>query len=233
MTTGDPSRTTPRAVIFDFDYTMADSSVGIIDCIQTAQTGMGLAPSGVEEIRRTIGLSVPEILVTLNGPEQRNRVDEFRQRFQARADQVMADNTVVYDAVPEMLRSLAQRGVRSAIASTKFRYRIEEILARDGLRELVHTIIGAEDVAEHKPDPACLLAALGQLELRAGEVLYVGDSLPDAEAAQRAAIDFVAVLSGTTAAMEFAPFAPIAVLDDVSVLTGWLTSVVEQESRQA
>ena len=233
MTTGGPVRTTLAAVIFDFDYTLADSSVGIIDCIQTAQTEMGLPPSRAEQIRRTIGLSVPEILVTLNGQDQRGRVDEFRQRFQARADQVMADNTVVYDAVPEMLRSLAQRGVRCAIASTKFRYRIEAILAREGLRELVHTVIGAEDVAEHKPDPACLLAALGQLGLCAGEALYVGDSLPDAGAAQRAAIDFVAVLSGTTTATEFVPFAPVAVLDAVSALTGWLTTAIDQGIQQA
>ena len=51
--------TTPRTVIFDFDYTLADSSVGIIDCIQTAQLGMELPRSSEDAIRRTIGLSVP------------------------------------------------------------------------------------------------------------------------------------------------------------------------------
>ena len=212
-----------EAVLFDFDYTLADSSAGIIDCIETAQAGMELPISGPEAIRHTIGLAVPEILVTLNGEDCRHRADEFGRRFRARADEVMAHNTVIYEAVPNVLRALVADGVRNAIASTKFRYRIESILAREGLQIFVHTVIGAEDVVQHKPDPECLLAALRQLDVSADEALYVGDSLPDAEAASRAAIDFVAVLTGTTTARQFAAFEPVAVLDDVSALPGWLT----------
>lgn len=215
--------TTPRTVIFDFDYTLADSSVGIIDCIQTAQLGMELPRSSEDAIRRTIGLSVPEILSTLNGSEQSHRVDEFRKRFQSRADEVMADNTFVYEGVPGVFQNLADRGVRNAIASTKFRYRIEGILQREGLAPLVHTVVGAEDVAEHKPDPACLQLALTQTKADATQALYVGDSLADAEAAQRAAIDFVAVLTGTTTATDFAAFASVAILEDVAALPEWMT----------
>jgi phosphoglycolate phosphatase len=215
--------TTPRTVIFDFDYTLADSSVGIIDCIQTAQLGMELPGSSEDAIRRTIGLSVPEILSTLNGSEQSHRVDEFRKRFQSRADEVMADNTFVYEGVPGVFQNLADRGIRNAIASTKFRYRIEGILQREGLAPLVHTVVGAEDVAEHKPDPACLQLALTQTKADATQALYVGDSLADAEAAQRAAIDFVAVLTGTTTATDFAAFASVAILEDVAALPEWMT----------
>lgn len=219
-----------EAVIFDFDYTLADSSAGIIDCIQTSQALMGLAVSPVEPILRTIGLSVPEILVTLNGESQRHRAEEFRQYFQKRADEVMADNTHVYPSVPHVLRGLTASGARCAIASTKFRYRIEQILARDGLRDLVHTVIGAEDVSEHKPDPACLLKALEQLQTTADRAVYVGDSLADAGAAQRADVGFIAVLTGTTTTDEFSPFQPVAVLPDVAALPGWLND--SQQRRQ-
>lgn len=213
---------TIKAVIFDFDYTLADSSAGIIDCIQTSQGLMALPVSSAEAIVRTIGLSVPEILVTLNGQDQRHRVHEFRKHFQARADEVMADNTHVYATVPDMLQSLASDGVLSAIASTKFRYRIEAILERDGLRDLVHTVVGAEDVAAHKPDLACLFRTLEQLHVAADKAIYVGDSLPDAGAAQAAGIRFVGVLTGTTTAADFSPFEPVAVLPDVAALSGWL-----------
>lgn len=211
-----------QAVIFDFDYTLADSSAGIIDCIQTAQRTMGLPISDEEPIRRTIGLSVPDILATLNGEDQRARSGEFARLFQARADQVMADNTVIYDSVPDVLRELTAGGRRCAIASTKFRYRIEQILARDGLADLVHTVVGAEDVSQHKPDPACLHASLARLGLSPDEALYVGDSLPDAGAAQRAPMTFAAVLTGTTTSDEFAPYEPAVVLADVSHLPDWI-----------
>lgn len=213
-----------QAVIFDFDYTLADSSAGIVDCIRTSQAQMGMPPSAPEEIYPTIGLSVPDILATLNGEDQRPRAEEFARRFQARADEVMADNTAFYDGVPGVLEEIAGRGLRSAIASTKFRYRIEEILRRDDLADLVAVVIGAEDVSAHKPDPACLQAVLGQLDVPPGDAVYVGDSLPDAGAAQRAGIDFVAVLTGTTTTEQFAPFHPVAVLDSVTDLSDWLTT---------
>ena len=174
-----------KAVLFDFDYTLADSSVGVIDCVRYAQQRMGLDLSGEEEIRRTIGHPVPDIVATLNGEAERGRSDEFGRLFLERADRVMAAGTVVFDAVPGVLEELRARGLACAIASTKYRFRIEEILDREGLRHLVGAVVGAEDVSEHKPDPACLRLALERLGVDAGESLYVGDSLPDAEAARR------------------------------------------------
>lgn len=211
-----------KAVLFDFDYTLADSSVGVIDCVRYAQRRMGLDLSGEEEIRRTIGLSVPDIVATLNGEAERGRSEEFGRLFLERADRVMAAGTVVFDAVPGVLEELRARGVACAIASTKYRFRIEEILDREGLRHLVGAVVGAEDVSEHKPDPACLRLALERLGVAAGESLYVGDSLPDAEAARRGGIRFVAVLSGTTGAPAFDSYAPLALLDGVTQLPGWL-----------
>ncbi len=118
---------------------------------------------------------------------------------------------------------MAAAGLRTASASTKFRYRIESILEREGLAELIDTVIGAEDVKVHKPDPACLIAALRGLDVAADEALYVGDSVVDAEAAQRATIDFVAVLTGTTQASDFGAFSSLAVLDDLTALPEWVT----------
>lgn len=188
----------PRAVIFDFDFTLADSSAGVIDCVRTAQGRMGLPRSDPEAIRRTIGLSVPDTLAALCGEGQRPRSAEFGRLFRERADEVMAPCTVVYAAVPGVLRRLRAGGERCGIATTKFRYRIEAILLREGLDGLVDAVVGAEDVAVHKPDPACLRLALDRLGVAAAEALYVGDSWPDAEAARRAGIAFVAVGTGTT-----------------------------------
>jgi phosphoglycolate phosphatase len=68
-----------------------------------------------------------------------------------------------------------------------------------------------------------LQLALTQTKADATQALYVGDSLADAEAAQRAAIDFVAVLTGTTTATDFAAFASVAILEDVAALPEWMT----------
>ena len=84
------------------------------------------------------------------------------------------------------------------IVSTKYRRRIEGILERERLLDSFAVIVGGEDVSQHKPDPQSLLLALDRLGVPAREALYVGDSVTDAQAARRAGVPFVAVLSGTT-----------------------------------
>ena len=44
---------------------------------------------------------------------------------------------------------------------------------------------------------------MSELKVLAEECVYIGDSIVDAEAAQRAGINFIAVLTGVTSRAEF------------------------------
>ncbi|MBT3344516.1 MAG: HAD-IA family hydrolase [Gemmatimonadetes bacterium] len=215
----------PQVVVFDFDYTLADSSDGVIDCVQSSQQQMDLPVSDPESIRRTIGLSVPDTLACLNGEHLRVRSDEFGQLFRSRADEVMVGHTRLYDGVPQMLAALADNDITCAIATTKYRYRIEQILTRDGLMDAIAAIVGAEDVQAHKPDPACLVCALERLRFSPRQAIYVGDSAPDAEAAQRAGIGFVLVETGLAAPETFETFPRLTQLAHVRDLPAWLAGM--------
>ena len=216
--------TARQAVAFDFDYTLADSSPGVIDCVRHSFGRMRLRQPEADAIRATIGLSLPDTLVALCGEAQRPRAEEFRHLFKARADETMARNTTFYESVDGVMRQLRSRELKVAIASSKFRYRIEGLLVRDGLDAFVDTVVGAEDVAVHKPDPAGLQLALHRIGVAPAAAIYVGDSAVDAEAAERAGVDFVAVLSGTTPAAAFADYPSAAVLPSVSQLPSLLAS---------
>ena len=208
-----------EAVIFDFDFTLVDSFRGIVGCANHALKTMGLPPATPDEIRKTVGYSLPESLVRLTGEEQSGRGGEYTRLFVERADEVMADRTVVYDYVPETIEHLRGKGLRLGIVSTKYRYRIVEVLGREGLLEPFEVIIGGEDVSEFKPDPECLNLALERLSIPPEAVLYVGDSVVDAEAAMRAGVPFAAVLSGPTPRDAFSMFETRMVLDSVLDLT--------------
>jgi phosphoglycolate phosphatase len=110
----------------------------------------------------------------------------------------MARLTRLFPHSATTIRALRKTGLLLGIVSTKFRYRIETILSRADLLHLFDVIVGGEDVASHKPDPAGLNAAIERLGLRKADCLYVGDSLTDAEAAMRAGVRFIATLGGTT-----------------------------------
>ena len=207
-----------RAIIFDFDLTLADPTKGTIECVNFALERLGLPHADDEQIKRTIGLSLEDTFLRLTKQTKSQDVSLFISSFVERADQVMAELTLVFDSVPATTRRLSEMGFELGIVSTKFRYRIEEILAREGLLDRFRVIIGGEDVNEHKPHPSGLIAAMSRMQMDTDDVLYVGDSTVDALAAERAKVPFIAVLSGTTSETEFNETAKIAVIDDISTL---------------
>ena len=208
-----------KAVIFDFDYTLADSSRAVIECANTGLRGLGLPPASSGAIRRTIGLSLPETLVRLAGERYRPRAVEFRRFWRQRSDKIMVDWTVLLPGAPEAVRALRKKGVQTGIVSTKYRSRIEAVLRREKLSDVFEVIVGGEDVSAHKPDPEGLLRAIDDLGVFAEKALYVGDSVTDAQTAERANVSFAAVLSGVTRREEFNGLAVHRVIEDLRELT--------------
>ena len=86
-----------------------------------------------------------------------------------------------------------------------------------------HVIIGGEDVKQHKPHPQGLFEAMERLECSPESMVYVGDSEVDAELARRAGVPVVIVLSGVTPRERFDNYEPLAVLENVSELPGFLS----------
>jgi phosphoglycolate phosphatase len=207
-----------QTVVFDFDYTLADSSRGAIECINFALDELGLPPVSAGAARRTIGLSLRDTLVELAGPQRIALAGEFARLFVERADEAMADLTVLFESVPGVIERLRAQGLPLGIVSTKFRYRIEAILEREGLRDAFDVIVGGEDVAEHKPDPTGLLTAIERLGGMPRSALYVGDSVTDAETAKRADVPFVAVLSGVTPREAFLNYPTCGILGSLAEL---------------
>ncbi|MDN7697742.1 HAD-IA family hydrolase [Burkholderia semiarida] len=187
-----------RAVIFDFDLTLAYSSAAIVECTEYALQLLGAAGPTPAQIGAVIGLPLPQMFRSLTGEADSTRADAFARHFVARADEIMVPGTRIYPEVPALLAALREQGLAVAIVSSKFRYRIEAILERNGLQPLVDVLVGGEDVQRHKPDPEGLVQALARLGLPAAAALYVGDHAVDAQAAERAGVPFVGAVSGMT-----------------------------------
>ena len=204
--------------MFDFDFTLADSSGAVAICVNHALSRLGLPEAPGDAIARTIGLDLTTVLAIVAGEEHRPRGDEFFEHFKWKADEVMVDGTFFLPGADRVLETLHAAGYPLGIVSTKGRCRIEAALDRDGLRGTVDVIVGADDVIRYKPDPEGLNKAAGLLGIPTGQCVYVGDSEVDAGAAQAAGIPFIAVLSGTTPAGTFGRFRCRAVLAGVGDL---------------
>jgi phosphoglycolate phosphatase len=227
MSTDLLKRQKPRALLFDFDFTLAESSAGAIECVNHALVQLGLPAAEKEAIRRCVAYPLPEVLARLIGIEDPQIAELFAQFFIRRADEVMAPLTTLFPGIAETLSELRASGYRLGIVSTKYRYRIETILAHHGAHGLVDVIVGGEDVRQHKPAPEPLWRALAKLQVAAEETIYCGDHPVDAQAAEAAAVPFVAVLSGPSQAVEFDQLPRIAIVNSVREIPALLSELAK------
>jgi phosphoglycolate phosphatase len=214
-----------RAVLFDFDLTLADSTRGAVECVNHALREMGLSQADSGQITKTVGLSLPRIFNALTSVSESAREEQFSRLFIQRADHVMVDLTVMFPHVRGVVDILRSSGFRTGIVSTKFRHRIQSILARDELNGSFDVIVGGEDVARHKPDPEGLNYALEALNVDAEHAIYVGDHPVDAEAAEQAGLRFVAVLSGSASPNDFDGRDRVDILSSLKELPACLKDV--------
>jgi phosphoglycolate phosphatase len=217
----DPPRF--RSVVFDFDYTLADSTVGVTDCVNYALRRMDLPTARRDAVKPLIGHSLVDMFSRLAGCQLTHRFDEFKRLFTERGDEAMVRGVRLFATTRPVIDRLLGLGLTLGIVSTKFRYRIETVLRRDGLDHAFMVVIGGEDVWDPKPDPTGLRVALASLGRSSSEVLYVGDSTVDAETARRADVSFCAVLSGTTPREAFAGYPTVAIIDDLRAVPGLVT----------
>lgn len=188
--------------LFDFDYTLADSSNGITMCFQNVLKRHGFSSVTDHDIRRTIGKTLTESFSLLTGVTDEETLEGFRKEYVKEADQYMTENTALYPETKSVLVKLKEMDARIGIISTKYRYRIAEFLDQHFDRNFFDIIIGGEDVKAAKPSPEGLIKAIERLNETKENVLYIGDSTVDAETAQVAEVDFYAVLHGMTTAEE-------------------------------
>ena len=211
-----------QAVLFDFDYTLGDSTQGIILSVNYGLAQLGYPAAAADAIRKTIGLSLKNTFAVLTGSTNEAQAVDFARYFKEKADGVMVDHTQIYASAGALLQQLKECGCHTGIVTTKYHYRIAQILEKFGLTAAVDLIVGAEDVKMEKPDPQGVLWAVSQLQMQKENVLYVGDSLVDAQTAAAAAIDFAGVLTGTTAQTAFMQYPSVCIAPDLKGIRDFL-----------
>lgn len=204
-----------KGLIFDFDYTLGDSTEGIVASTNYALQQLGYNPADRESIRKTIGLHLEEtyrVLTKAQGIEGKASEEaEFARLFIEKADEIMTEMSSFYPGVLELMERWKGEGYKLSIVTTKYRYRIQGILGKYQKTELFDLIMGGDNVKRPKPDPEGILEVLKQWGMLKEDVLYVGDSLVDAKTAQAAGVNFAGVTTGTTTEEELGKYPNVGI----------------------
>ena len=94
------------------------------------------------------------------------------------------------------LSSLKEGGLKLALVSNGSRARLESELSRFDVGRFFEAVVFGEKKEELKPSPVMLQRALGTLGLQPSDVVYVGDSPADIQAAKNARVPSVAIARG-------------------------------------
>ena len=211
-----------KAVCFDFDYTLGDATDAILAGFTHALTAMGWPPPEREAVRRTVGYMIEDAYTMLTGDADPAHREQMRPLFVEVAHPMQVEHTPLFPGAMELLGGLRGQGIRLGIVSSKRTQVLQEVLEHNGALEFFGVIVGSDVVKEYKPDPEGLLLAMEQMRVSPGQVLYCGDTLIDAQTAQRAGVDFCAVLNGTTTEQEFLSVPHVHIARDLMELSRWL-----------
>ncbi|MBO0663375.1 phosphoglycolate phosphatase [Jiella sp. CQZ9-1] len=192
----------PKAVLFDLDGTLIDSAPDLHAALNQTLESYGEPPFTLEAVTRMIGAGVPKLIerayTALDkhlDPATRDRVvDRFLKIYEPRSTEL----TTLYAGVSEVTRNLKAEGRLIGVVTNKPGQAAEAILRHFGLFELMDVVVGGDAGPPKKPEPGLLLHACEILDLSPQDVLFVGDSENDVEAAKAARIKVVAVAGGYT-----------------------------------
>lgn len=186
----------PKAAIFDVDGTLLDSVDLHALAWHEAMVKFGHAVS-FEQARSQIGKGgdklIPHFLPADAQREHGKELQEWRgKRFKSEYLPLVRP----FSAVPDLLRRVRDAGSRIAVASSAKKDELETYLDIAGIADLVDVTTSSDDVEESKPAPDIFEVALKKLGVGGGYAVAIGDTPYDAEAAGKAGIATIGVLSG-------------------------------------
>ena len=192
-----PIRWPPKAVFFDLDGTLVDSSGDVLAAFRSAFLGLGEPVPAPEVLLSVIGLRLEDCFAGLvGGGEERSA--EGARLFRKYYRDHFLDQTLPYPGIPKAVRELSARHAL-AVATMKKGEFARAIVRAFGWLGTFARVIGAEDGYPSKPDPTMLQALCRSLDIRPDEAVYVGDTSLDVRmaAAARVPVFFAAYGYGT------------------------------------
>jgi N-acetyl-D-muramate 6-phosphate phosphatase len=181
-----------RAVLFDFDGTLADTAPDLATAVNRMRVEQGYEPLSLERLRPFASAGARGLLQVAFGTKPDDaEYKAMRQEFLDLYAETCCGQTKLFPGIAELLRELGARDIRWGVVTNKATRFTERILAH---LQLKPDCVACGDTTPHlKPHPASLLHAADQLDLPPAACCYLGDDLRDMKAARAAGMRPIAV----------------------------------------
>ncbi len=187
-----------KGVIFDLDGTLVNSLEDIADAANATLKKHQFKPHPVESYRYFVGDGL-QVLIERIIPRQ-ERDHETIALLMAGFKEFYQDGwhkkSRLYDGVESMIDILWKRGVKLGVLSNKPHHFTELVVGRFFPSHIFTCVQGQIDGIPNKPDPAGAFLIADQLDLSAGEIVFVGDTATDIKTGKGAGMETIGVTWG-------------------------------------
>lgn len=205
-----------KLVIFDLDGTLVNTIADLGESTNHALRNLGYPTHDIPSYRFMVGNGINKLFERAlpEGQKTPENVLLMRKEFINYYDAHNLDQSHPYEGIPQLLRSLQERGLLLAVASNKYHEATTKIIQK--LFSEIHfiEIIGQQEGYPVKPDPSIVDRILSTAQVDKSEVLYVGDSGVDMNTALNAGVSACGVTWGFRPRTELEPFNPDFIVDN-------------------
>lgn len=165
-------------VVWDFDGTIADTADGIVRTMTEALSRLGFPAPAPAAIRPTIGLPLTEAISQVAGIEG-EALEEAVRLYREIFEEVGTAEVRLFPGVLREMEKQRARGFFVAIATNRGHQSTQDLCRKLGIASYVDFIVGCDDVAAKKPDPAPVRLLCEMAHVKPADVTVIGDTVYD------------------------------------------------------
>jgi HAD superfamily hydrolase (TIGR01509 family) len=206
----------PLAALLDLDGTLVDTNYHHAVAWYRAFRQHGIVLP-VWRLHRHVGMGGDQLVEAVAGKDVEERFGDEVRAAETRLYMELIEETEPLAGAREFVAELKRRGHTVVLASSAPENQLDYYLDRLVARDLVDGWTTSDDVEATKPEPDLVHAALEKAG--GGEAIFVGDTGWDIEAARRAGLDTICVITGGWSEQELDEAGAAAVYESIEELT--------------
>ncbi|MFL5625046.1 MAG: HAD family hydrolase [Ktedonobacteraceae bacterium] len=185
-----------RGVILDVDGTLVESNDAHAKSWVEAMAEYGYNVP-YEKVRPLIGMGGDKVLPETIGVEKDS---EPGKKISQRRAEILKERYLptmrAFPQADELLRRMRSDGLKLAVASSAQPDELKALLGKVGASDLIEEETSSKDAQSSKPDPDIMQVTLQRIGLPADEVVMLGDTPYDIEAARKVGVGTIALRCG-------------------------------------
>jgi len=181
-----------RAVLFDFDGTLADTAPDLAAAVNRMRVEQGREPLPLSDLRPFSSAGARGLVHAAFGIKPDDaEYPALRETFLEYYAERICEHTRLFPGIAELIAELQRRHIAWGIVTNKATRFTERLVAE---LKLDPDCVACGDTTPHlKPHPAPLLHAAHQIQVSPKDCFYLGDDLRDMKAAHAAGMRAIAV----------------------------------------